>query len=187
MKRTVWVFLTALLAFGTWTAVRPATVHACSCAGATSLEAQLNRDTAVFTGKVVRLTAPAKGIFQSSADPVRVQFEVKTVWKGTLSAQATVYTALSSASCGYDDFQVNEDYLVFAHGQSNRLETGLCDGNKTLAAAQSELQALGAGYEPVRMKEPLPRRSGAAAIALVSAGVLIAALLLTKLIWRRRG
>ncbi|MBO7745119.1 hypothetical protein I8J29_12995 [Paenibacillus sp. MWE-103] len=187
MKRTVGVFLTALLAFGTWTAVRPATVHACSCASAPSLEAQLNRDTAVFTGKVVRLTAPAKGIFQSSADPVRVQFEVKTVWKGTLSAQATVYTALSSASCGYDDFQVNEDYLVFAHGKPNRLETGLCNGNKTLAAAQPDLQALGAGYEPVPMKEPLSHRSGAAVIASVGAGVLIAVLLPAMLMRRRRG
>lgn len=129
-------------------------VHACSCAGPPSIEDQMNRKTAIFTGKVLSLTKPDKGKFWSSADPVKAQFEVKTVWKGELGSQTAVYTALSSASCGYEGFEVNKEYIVFAYGDPDRLETGLCEGTKTLASAQEELKALGAGYEP--FKAPIP-------------------------------
>ncbi|MDQ8734214.1 hypothetical protein [Paenibacillus sp. LHD-38] len=147
-KNTTMVLLCFLLVFSMWFVIEPLTVQACSCAGPPSVEDQLNRKTAIFTGKVLTLTKPAKGKIWSSADPVKAQMEVKTVWKGELDSQTTVYTALSSASCGYEGFEVNEEYIVFAYGDPERLETGLCGGTKTLASAQEELKALGAGYEP---------------------------------------
>ncbi|MGO4374513.1 hypothetical protein [Paenibacillus sp. 2TAB19] len=54
---------------------------------------------------------------------------------------------------------MNEEYIVFAYGDPDQLETGLCEGNKTLASAQEELKALGAGYKPTKIslaqKDPL--------------------------------
>lgn len=148
------LFLIYLVVFGTWFMVEHETVHACSCAETPNIEDQLNRKTAIFTGKVVSLTEPAKGKLVSTADPVKVQFEVKTVWKGEVSSQTTVYTAMSSVSCGYENFKVNEEFIVFAYGDPDHLETGLCEGNKTLAAAQEDLKVLGAGYEPAKMTLP---------------------------------
>ncbi|WP_274654634.1 hypothetical protein [Paenibacillus humicola] len=153
-KRTTKVVLIFLFVLGTWFVVKPFTVNACSCAKSPSIEDQLNRKTAIFTGKVLNLTKPDKGKTWSSADPVKAQFEVKTVWKGELSSQTTVYTASSSASCGYEGFEVNEEYIVFAYGDPDRLETGLCEGTKNLASAQKELKALGAGYELSKITIP---------------------------------
>ncbi|RCW46461.1 hypothetical protein [Paenibacillus prosopidis] len=176
--------------------VEPVTVHACSCAEPPSIEDQMNRKTAIFTGKVLSLTKPDKGKFWSSADPVKAQFEVKTVWKGKLGSQTAVYTALSSASCGYEGFEVNKEYIVFAYGDPDRLETGLCEGTKTLASAKEDLKALGAGYEP--SKEPI---SGEASYEMstskeetdnrliiigLCAVILIAFLLLVLALRRRR-
>ncbi|MZQ81206.1 hypothetical protein GQF01_03600 [Paenibacillus sp. 5J-6] len=105
------------------------------------------------------LKKPAIGKIWSSAAPVEARFEVNTVWKGELSSQTMVYTALSSASCGYEGFEVNKDYIVFAYGDPDRLETGICEGTKTTASAQSELIALGEGYEPSKITTPHVNRS----------------------------
>ncbi|GGA00981.1 hypothetical protein GCM10008018_54070 [Paenibacillus marchantiophytorum] len=148
------VILIYLFVFGTWFVVEPLTVHACSCAEPPNIKDQLNQKTAIFKGKVLSLTKPVIGKIWSSADPVKAQFEVKTVWKGELSSQTTVYTALSSASCGYEGFEVNEEYIVFASGDPERLETGLCEGTMTLASADEELKALGGGYEPSNITIP---------------------------------
>ncbi|SFE10462.1 hypothetical protein SAMN05216378_2334 [Paenibacillus catalpae] len=150
-KITSRFFLIYLVVFGTWFMFEHETVHACSCAAPPNIEDQLNLKTAIFTGKVVSLTQPVKGKLMSTADPVKVQFEVKTVWKGELSSQTTVYTAMSSESCGYEEFDVDEEFIVFAYGDPDHLETGICEGNKTIAAAQEDLKALGAGYEPAKI------------------------------------
>ncbi|GBG08474.1 hypothetical protein PAT3040_03057 [Paenibacillus agaridevorans] len=150
-KRTVMILLSYLILFGMWFVIEPVTVNACSCAELPSIEEQLERKTAIFTGKILSVTKPVQGKIWSSADPVKVLFEVKTVWKGELGSQTTVHTALSSKSCGYEGFEVNKEYVVFAYGDPDRLETGRCEGNKTLASAQEELKALGAGYEPSKI------------------------------------
>lgn len=143
-----------LFVFGMWYVAHPLTAHACSCAATPSIEDQLDRKTAIFTGKVLSLTEPMKGEIWSSADPVKAQFEVKRVWKGEVGSQTAVYTALSSVSCGYEGFKVNEEYIVFAYGDPDQLETGICEGTKTLASAQKELKALGAGNEPSKITSP---------------------------------
>lgn len=128
----------------------PLTVKACSCAEPSSVEDQMNRKTAIFTGKLLSLTKPVEAESWSSADRVKAQFEVKTVWKGKLNSQITVYTALSSESCGYEGFEVNEEFIVFAYGNLDRLETGLCEGTRNLEYAQEELKDLGTGYIPLK-------------------------------------
>jgi hypothetical protein len=183
-KRTTMVLLIYLFVFATWFVVEPLTVNACSCAGPPNIEDQLNRKTAIFKGKVLSLTKPVNGKIWSSADPVKAQFEVKTVWKGELSSQTTVYTALSSASCGYEGFEVNEEYIVFAYGDPDRLETGLCEGTKTIASAQGELKALGTGYEPSKIT--IPQEDNRSVIILVLAISLTLFILLVISLRRRQ-
>ncbi|MFD2702960.1 hypothetical protein ACFSVM_21195 [Paenibacillus shunpengii] len=109
----------------------------------------MSRKTAIFTGKLISLSRPNQGMIMSSAEPVSAQFEVMNVWKGELGTEATVYTATSSDSCGYEGFEVDEEYIVFAYGPYDQLKTGLCEGTKELGSAQAELAALGEGYKPI--------------------------------------
>ncbi|WP_090726905.1 hypothetical protein [Paenibacillus sp. PDC88] len=146
--------LSFLILLGLAHSVMPSTAHACSCAGPVSMEEQLSRKTAIFTGKLISLSRPNQGMIMSSAEPVSAQFEVMNVWKGELGTEATVYTATSSESCGYEGFEVDEEYIVFAYGPYDQLKTGLCEGTKQLDTAQEELVALGAGYKPVADASP---------------------------------
>ncbi|WP_159887274.1 hypothetical protein [Paenibacillus puerhi] len=52
-----------------------------------------------------------------------------------LERKTAVYTAWSSASCGYERFAVGESYLIFASRDPDRLETGICEGTKPLSQA----------------------------------------------------
>ncbi|GAK43456.1 hypothetical protein PUW24_02695 [Paenibacillus urinalis] len=150
MRNKLTMFLLSfLILLGLVHSVTPLTAHACSCAGPVSMEEQLSRKTAIFTGKLISLSQPDQGMIWSSADPVSAQFEVMNVWKGELGAEATVYTARSSESCGYEGFEVDEEFIVFAYGPYDQLKTGICEGTKELGSAQEELAALGAGYKPV--------------------------------------
>jgi hypothetical protein len=137
-----------MLAISAWLLVKPTAVHACSCAGPSPVQDDLNRKTAIFAGKVKSVDKPRGGLIRSSADPVEVTFEVTDVWKGELRSETKVYTAMSGASCGYEGFAAGQSYIVFAHGLSDRLETGSCERTKLLASASEELAALGAGYKP---------------------------------------
>ncbi|WP_176706232.1 hypothetical protein [Paenibacillus hemerocallicola] len=147
-KRTAIAFLCCMLAISAWLLVKPTAVHACSCAGPSPVQDDLNRKTAIFAGKVKSVDKPRGGLIRSSADPVEVTFEVTDVWKGELRSETKVYTAMSGASCGYEGFAAGQSYIVFAHGLSDRLETGSCERTKLLASASEELAALGAGYKP---------------------------------------
>ncbi|OBZ11042.1 MULTISPECIES: hypothetical protein [Bacillales] len=141
---------------------KPTAVYACSCAMSPSPENQvkeaLRRDTSIFAGKVTEVIQPPEKKVMSSADLVQVNFEVSTVWKGELGKQTTVYTAMSSASCGYEGFEVGQAYIVTAIGKPVKLETNICDLTKPLASAKEEIKLLGDGYgpQPLSSKKTMP-------------------------------
>lgn len=143
--------LCCLVVLSSWLMVKPITVHACSCAMLPSIKDDMERKAAIFAGKVISITPPDKKAMVSSADPVRIVFEVRTVWKGNLASETEISTAMSSASCGYEGFVADTEYLVFAYKDSisNKLETGVCERTKLLASADEELTALGKGYAPM--------------------------------------
>ena len=145
-KRTAIALLSFFILLGILGLKSPV-AYACSCAEIPGMEAQLERKTVIFTGKVVGMRQEIEGVLTSSADPIIFKFEVQEVWKGDLSKHTNVYSAVSSDSCGYT-FDANKEYLVFAEGEPERLITGLCEGNKRLEFAQEELIALGTGYDP---------------------------------------
>lgn len=161
-------------------AASPQKAYACSCIPPRPpLEAMAESD-AVFSGKVVRMEAE-EGPIVSSADPVKVVFEVSRVWKGSEDGALALSTARDSASCGYD-FMVGEEYLVYAYNSEAGLSTGLCTRTMPLSAAGEDLAALGEGMVPAPVAAPAPSRlpwvlaAGAVGIGLI----LLVALLVIK-------
>lgn len=129
----------------------PKEAYACSCAMPASVQEELQRSEAVFSGKVIGITEK-KGLLRSSADPLTVQVSVSSVWKGTIAPEVTIYTALSSASCGYG-FQRNTEYLIYAGRDADgQLQTNLCSRTKPLSKAEEDLAALGTGQSPTGQK-----------------------------------
>jgi LPXTG-motif cell wall-anchored protein len=111
----------------------------------------MNHKTAIFSGKAIKVTPPEQKEIMSSADPVSVTFEVEKVWKGDVKQKTVVRTALSSASCGIEDFAVNTEYVVYAYGAMDQLETNICDRTKPLASAGEDIAELGKGYEALKI------------------------------------
>lgn len=149
-KRSLILLLSGLLLLASVYVFKPAEVLACSCAEPPSVEESLKYKTAIFTGKVIRLEQPnpEEDGSISSAAPVKVTLEVAEVWKGELGKETDIYTAMDGASCGYGGFELDQEFIVFAYGKPDRLETGMCEGNKPISKAGKELSALGEGYAP---------------------------------------
>ena len=83
----------------------------------------------VFTGVVTRVSANPLGfICRSSADPVSVEFDVETVYKGDVGRTIVVHTVASGASCGFT-FEEGKRYTVFPWAIDGKLDAGLCRGN----------------------------------------------------------
>ncbi|WP_259445145.1 hypothetical protein [Paenibacillus lautus] len=148
MRKSMAIILSCLFLLMSLYTVKPANVFACSCAGPPTVEEGLERSAAVFAGKVTKLVGPKAKLVMSSADPVHVMLEVTEVWKGELAGMTQLTTAVSSASCGYDQFAVGSEFMVFASAESGQLRTGMCDGTKLLSTAGQELTELGDGYPP---------------------------------------
>lgn len=133
------VILTLLL-------LKPSSVIACSCSLPLTPLEELEKSTAVFSGKVTDIDFPI-GIKISSADPVKVTFEVSKTWKGPNSKTLIVATARHGASCGYS-FKQGEEYLVYAYNEEDKLSASLCSRTELLSSAETDLQELGLGNTP---------------------------------------
>jgi hypothetical protein len=165
----------------------PAITYACSCAGPSSVNEELQRQTVVFSGKVVTITNPNNGLTRSSADPLNITFEVYDAWKGDVGKKLILHTAMSGASCGFD-FTPNEEYLVYAYGEKDRLEVGLCGRTKTLVSASEDLQALGLGKTilPDVKGSYAPQEDSRLGYYPMVAGLLIFAVIIIIVIWLRK-
>lgn len=126
----------------------PTTSYACSCVKPGSAEEEMDRSSAVFSGEVIEMVETNQNMFmQSSADPIAVRFEVEEWWKGQAQSEVVVYTAKSSASCGFD-FALNQEYLVYAQESDGSLQVSLCSKTAPLASAGNDLDELGVGEKP---------------------------------------
>jgi hypothetical protein len=106
----------------------PQPAVACSCPAPTTVATHAERATAVFTGIVTRVSGLPFGLVCSSADPVSVEFDVETVYKGDVRKTMVVHTVASGASCGYE-FERGKRYTVFPWALDGKLSAGLCRGN----------------------------------------------------------
>jgi hypothetical protein len=142
------------IALAITTTVAPGTVSRCFVAGSPAEE--LQKSTAVFSGKVVGRDyvteeTPAGKISQRLV----IKIAVERVWKGDIFTDVTMYTSEIHLPNGYtklfsEDFKFDDDekYLIYAFGKRNRLSTDECTRTRALAKAENDLKELGAGYEP---------------------------------------
>lgn len=146
-------FVISIVIIFTYILIRlPDAGYACSCVKPPPVKEAVNKASAVFSGKVVEIKEQS-GLFQSSADPLKVVFDVKKTWKGTDQTQVIVYTASNSASCGFH-FELNQEYLVYAFARDGKLQTTLCSRTADLASAQGDLKVLGEGQLPEKQEIP---------------------------------
>jgi hypothetical protein len=120
----------------------PQPAFACSCPMPTTNKEYAPRAAVVFTGVVTRVSANPFGfICRYSIDPVSVEFDVETVYKGDVGRTVVVHTVASGASCGYT-FEPGKRYTVFPWALDGKLDTGLCRGNVegTIVASEYGLQ-----------------------------------------------
>jgi hypothetical protein len=124
--------------------------YACSCAELDSVKEAFEGSSAVFSGKVVEIVDANKNkSIQSSADSIKVLFEVEESWKGINQTQITVNTARSSDSCGYE-FDLNKEYLVYANETNGTFNVSLCSRTTLLSLAEKDIQELGEGLKPTK-------------------------------------
>lgn len=163
----------------------PIKASACSCIAPQPVATELNKKTAVFSGKAINIKQTG-GIFQQSTDdPVFVTFEVKEIWKGVNSSQVIVKTERDGASCGFG-FHINKEYIVYAYGdsESGHLATSICERTKLLSTASEDLAVLGKGEVPTK-KVDLSKESNKKSITLytvITAVSLISLIILILII-----
>lgn len=168
---------------------------ACSCAMPGTLEERVAGSTAAFVGTVID-REPAVGRELGSATLYR--FEVEGSAKSVAESPVVVRAGNSEAACGMV-FEPGQRYLVFAHGDIDRLETNLCTGNEPLAPGEEPPLALEgvARADPTPSStpagEPRPRIVGEGSpgvplplIAFAAAGLLVS-LLAALALGRREG
>ncbi|QGQ98948.1 hypothetical protein EHS13_30755 [Paenibacillus psychroresistens] len=120
----------------------PTISYACSCAETGSTQAELQKQTAVFSGKVTAVSKPFKVLNQTDEESVKVAFEVYRVWKGEIGKKVAISTGVYSASCGFT-FEKNQEYLVFANGDISNLEASLCSKTQAFLTAGKDIDGLG--------------------------------------------
>jgi len=161
----------ALFAVGILFLTNITPAFACSCTPPVSPKESLRNSTAVFAGKVIDIDIPG-WMMISSADPVRITFEVSSVWKGGGYKTIMVETARSEASCGYS-FTKDEEYLVYARGEEADLKVGLCGRTKLLADADEDLNVLSQGNIPTIEKFNEPYNSNFFIFGILMSVVII--------------
>ncbi len=122
----------------------PNNAQACSCIANYSPIDSLDSSDSVFLGKVMNLDGiPGENKEFAGDDYVLVTFEVSRVWKGELSTNVIVSTALEGATCGLGrSFTIGEEYIVYAGGDEGELMTHLCTRTAHVSNAQEDIAAL---------------------------------------------
>ena len=119
-----------------------AQAQACSCAAPATTAEALKRATAVFRGKVIKISVPTLdwiGLTRTGAH--RVKFEILKQWKGPSAETTVVVTRLTGEGCGFP-FEEQKEYLVYVVAELKHTQTGICTGTKSIADAEQELEQL---------------------------------------------
>ena len=163
--------------------VNNALINACECISPAPPKESLEKSTAVFAGKVIDVDVP-RGIVISTADPVKVTFEVSKVWKGPDYKTLVVTTARDGASCGYS-FKQGEEYIIYTYGEGDKLSTGICSRTKPLANSQQDLEELGEGSLPTNSGSNYVHQASNFVQILSIVGGLIVLIAIVALVFRK--
>lgn len=138
----------------------PSISSACSCAELPSIEEELERSQAVFSGKVVKVreNRSLKGYITKS-----VLFEVSKIWKGVEQSQIIITTGQGGGDCGFD-FKEGQEYLIYANESTmygaKSLVSVICDRTNELDSSQEDLAILGEGQPPVEEVDLTDKHAG---------------------------
>ena len=116
--------------------------QACSCAAPATTAEALKRSTAVFRGRVIKISVPSLdwiGLTRTGAH--RVKFEVLKQWKGPAAETTVVVTRLTGEGCGFP-FEEQKEYLVYVVEEQKHIQSGICTGTKSIADAEEEMEQL---------------------------------------------
>ena len=122
--------------------VRTEVARACSCSAPSTTAEALQRSTAVFRGRVVKISVPSLdwlGLTRTGAH--RVKFEILKQWKGPSAETSVVVTRLTGEGCGFP-FEEQKEYLVYFVAEQKHIQSGICTGTKSIADAEEEMEAL---------------------------------------------
>lgn len=134
-----------VLLIGLWLVAHPEPSYACTCGPSDSPSGALAGSAAVFGGEVVSIREFDWGDGSwGTADPTTVEFDVKTVWKGSNYQTLFLTTARSGASCGFT-FIEGIEYVVYSRDGAT---VSLCSRTRALSEAADDLAELGPGQAP---------------------------------------
>lgn len=162
----------------------PSTIYACSCAEIPTVEEELERSKAVFTGNAITIKEQRHldGSITKS-----VLFGVTKTWKGVSESQVIITTGLGGGDCGYE-FEQGKEYLVYAnnssmYGEKDDLVTIICDRTNELITAQEDLALLGQGKIPT---EQVNLKGELRGISLYVWGIAIAIVgIVVSFVWKK--
>lgn len=130
---------------GLWVLMHPEPSYACSCVPDAPPREALANSAVVFKGTVVSVREYERDDdLLSSTDPTTVEFDIQTVWKGTVSQPMFLTTRRWSESCGYP-FVEGVTYVVYSRDGST---VSLCSRTRPLSEATDDLAELGPGQIP---------------------------------------
>ena len=138
----------------------PSITNACSCAELPSVEEELERSKAVFSGKVIdiREKRSLNGYISKL-----VFFEVTNTWKGVEQSEIIITTGQGGGDCGFD-FKVGQEYLVYANESTmygaKSLVSTICNRTNELSSLQEDLKILGEGQPPIDNVDLTGRHEG---------------------------
>ena len=132
--------------------IHPDLTYACKCATPGPPSEELLNSDLVFSGRVISIQS-IDGVDGAASDPdpevpdfgvYSVEFDVETVWKGTVLETMYLTTNRDSASCGFT-FAEGTSYVVYAQDD---LIVHRCSRTRLLSEAALDLDELGEGSAP---------------------------------------
>lgn len=164
----------------------PSVTKACSCAEPPSVESELERSKAVFSGKVldIREKRSLNGYTMKS-----VLFEVINTWKGIRQSQMIITTGQGGGDCGFD-FKEGKEYLVYAKKSSmygtKSLVSIICDRTNELSSSKEDLAILGEGQPPIEEVDLTGKHGGNQFYIWVTVVVAVGAVLILVRMKRKK-
>lgn len=105
--------------------VSPLNLIACKCytvRGSVTIK-DFNKSDFIFSGKATKVVIDQKEVTDRQR---QVEFQIDELFKGQISSKkVTIYTALSSASCGLY-INENEEWVIYAYMQDGVISTNRC-------------------------------------------------------------
>lgn len=137
LRGPVATLLASLIGCAGVVVLTPAPAFACSCSGGSTEQFSRWADVVVFGTITDRQEPPPKRVI-GSMDPVDYTVEVAQVFKGEAGATTVVTSARMGVSCGLEDIQIGEEYVVFATADRGELWASLCGGTRLASPSFEE-------------------------------------------------